>query len=72
MQRIMNYTNKNPWMWGVFVIAIGLPVVLIFSFCCGSSQVFFAARFRKLSANVFLFYFKLKYISQLKGETRAS
>lgn len=62
----MNYTNKNPWMWGVYVVAIGLPVVLIFSFCCGSSQVFLLD-FRKLvinsfqlGANIFLWTFKEK------------
>ena len=36
MQRVLNYTNKNPWLWGVYVVVIGLPIVLIFSFCCNS------------------------------------
>ena len=37
----MNYTNKNPWLWAVYVIVVGLPLVLIFTFCC-NSQVFIA------------------------------
>ena len=36
----MNYTNKNPWLWGVYVVVIGLPLVLIISCCCSNSPVF--------------------------------
>jgi len=38
VQRLMNYTNKNPWLWGVYVVVIGLPLVLIVSCCCSSSE----------------------------------
>lgn len=38
VQRLMSYTSKNPWLWGVYVIAVGLPIVLIFSFCCNSQE----------------------------------
>jgi len=35
---LINYTNKNPWLWGVYVVVIGLPLVLIVSCCCSSSE----------------------------------
>lgn len=37
VQRLMSYTNKNPWLWGVYVVVIGLPLVLIVSCCCSNS-----------------------------------
>ncbi|XP_046442797.1 calnexin-like isoform X2 [Daphnia pulex] len=44
VQRLMNYTNKNPWLWAVYVIVVGLPLVLIFTFCCNSQEKQDAAR----------------------------
>ncbi|XP_023238032.1 calnexin-like, partial [Centruroides sculpturatus] len=35
--RLVKYTNKHPWLWAVYVIVIGLPIVLFISFCCTSS-----------------------------------
>ena len=32
--RIFNYSNKNPWLYAVYVVLIGLPLVLIITFCC--------------------------------------
>jgi len=32
--RIVNYSNKNPWLYAVYVVVIGLPLVLIITFCC--------------------------------------
>jgi len=37
-KRIIKYTNKHPWLWAVYVVVIGLPIVLIFVFCCTSSD----------------------------------
>ncbi|KAJ9601027.1 hypothetical protein L9F63_000762 [Diploptera punctata] len=31
--RLVNYTNEQPWLWAVYVIVIGLPIVLILAFC---------------------------------------
>uniref|UniRef100_A0A1W7RAW3 Calnexin n=1 Tax=Hadrurus spadix TaxID=141984 RepID=A0A1W7RAW3_9SCOR len=35
--RLVKYTNKHPWLWAVYVIVIGLPIVLFISFCCTTS-----------------------------------
>ncbi len=34
--KAMKYTNKYPWLWAVYVLAVGLPVVLFIAFCCVS------------------------------------
>jgi len=33
-RRIMDYSNKNPWLYAVYVVLVGLPAVLIITFCC--------------------------------------
>ncbi|CAL4064048.1 unnamed protein product, partial [Meganyctiphanes norvegica] len=33
-QRILNYSNKNPWLYGIYVLLVAIPVVLIFACCC--------------------------------------
>ena len=39
VRRIINYSNKNPWLYAVYVVVIGLPLVLIITFCCsGKTQ----------------------------------
>ncbi|EEC05774.1 calnexin, putative [Ixodes scapularis] len=38
LTRLLKYTNKYPWLWAVYVVALGLPLVLIVGFCCSSSQ----------------------------------
>ena len=30
----MDYSNKNPWLYAVYVVLVGLPAVLIITFCC--------------------------------------
>merc|ERR1719187_1345186 len=38
-KRIIDYSNKNPWLYAVYVVLVGLPTVLIITFCCtGSSK----------------------------------
>ncbi|XP_066999252.2 calnexin isoform X2 [Anabrus simplex] len=37
LMRLVRYTNDHPWLWAVYVIVIGLPIVMIFVFCCGPS-----------------------------------
>jgi len=34
VKRILAYSNKNPWLYAVYVVVIGLPLVLIVTFCC--------------------------------------
>lgn len=36
--RLVKYTNKHPWLWAVYVIVIGLPIVLFISFCCTTTS----------------------------------
>ena len=36
--RIINYSNKNPWLYAVYVVVIGLPLVLIITFCCSGDS----------------------------------
>jgi calnexin len=39
-RRILDYSNKNPWLYAVYVVLVGLPTVLIVTFCCsGSSEI---------------------------------
>merc|ERR1712110_847138 len=37
-KRILNYSNRNPWLYAVYVVVIGLPLVLIITFCCSGSK----------------------------------
>merc|ERR1719391_811904 len=36
-RRILDYSNKNPWLYAVYIVLIGLPLVLIITFCCSGS-----------------------------------
>ena len=33
-RRILNYSNRNPWLYAVYLVVVGLPLVLIVTFCC--------------------------------------
>jgi len=35
--RLIDYSNKNPWLYAVYVVVVGLPLVLIVTFCCTGS-----------------------------------
>lgn len=37
-KRIIDYSNKNPWLYAVYVVLVGLPTVLIITFCCTGSD----------------------------------
>merc|ERR1712037_683525 len=37
-KRILDYSNKNPWLYAVYVVLVGLPLVLIITFCCSGSS----------------------------------
>jgi len=37
-QRILAYSNKNPWLYAVYVVLVGLPTVLIITFCCSGGE----------------------------------
>ena len=37
VRRIINYSNRNPWLYAVYVVVVGLPLVLIITFCCSGS-----------------------------------
>ena len=32
--KAVKYTNKYPWLWAVYLCAVGIPVVLFIAFCC--------------------------------------
>ncbi|CAG2164404.1 unnamed protein product, partial [Oppiella nova] len=34
--KAVKYTNKYPWLWAVYIMAVGIPVVLFIAFCCVS------------------------------------
>ena len=36
--RILDYSNKNPWLYAVYVVLVGLPLVLIITFCCSGEK----------------------------------
>lgn len=38
LTRLLKYTNKYPWLWAVYVVALGLPLVLLVGFCCSSQD----------------------------------
>lgn len=38
LQRMLNYAEENPWLWVVYVVGVGLPIVLIVYCCCKSSD----------------------------------
>merc|ERR1712241_317401 len=38
IKRIIDYSNKNPWLYAVYVVLVGLPTVLIITFCCTGSS----------------------------------
>merc|ERR1712227_974645 len=38
LRRILDYSNKNPWLYAVYVVLVGLPTVLIITFCCTGSS----------------------------------
>jgi len=31
---MIKYTNKRPWLWAVYMLAIVLPIILFIAFCC--------------------------------------
>jgi len=36
--RLLDYSNKNPWLYAVYVVLVGLPAVLIITFCCSGNK----------------------------------
>ncbi|CAK8674977.1 unnamed protein product [Clavelina lepadiformis] len=35
---LLKAAEEKPWLWIVFVLVVGLPLVLIYSFCCGGKK----------------------------------
>lgn len=31
---MLSAAEERPWLWVIYVLTVGLPVVLIFIFCC--------------------------------------
>lgn len=54
--RLFKYTNKNPWLWAVYVVVIGLPVVLFISFCCTTSRSPVVVAAQKVLLLLFIYY----------------
>lgn len=38
ISRIINYSNAHPWLWAIYIFVIGLPLVLVFTFCCSQDK----------------------------------
>ncbi|XP_015121079.1 calnexin isoform X2 [Diachasma alloeum] len=37
-RRVANFTSENPWIWAVYIVSTGLPLLLIIYCCCFSSK----------------------------------
>jgi calnexin len=37
-KRILTYSNRNPWLYAVYVVVVCLPLVLIVTFCCSGES----------------------------------
>nr|BAB40783.1 calcium-binding protein Calnexin [Halocynthia roretzi] len=37
-QGLIDATAERPWLWAIYVLVVGLPLVLIFTFCCGGKK----------------------------------
>ncbi|XP_077973418.1 calnexin-like isoform X2 [Styela clava] len=37
-QQIMDATEGRPWLWAVYIGAIGLPLVMLYTFCCSGQK----------------------------------
>lgn len=37
-RRIINYSNKHPWLYGIYTLLVAIPVVMIFAFCCSETK----------------------------------
>ncbi|XP_042207234.1 calnexin-like [Homarus americanus] len=37
-RRILNYSNKHPWLYGIYVLLVAIPVVLIITCCCAEPK----------------------------------
>lgn len=44
VRRILNYSNRNPWLYAVYLVVVGLPLVLIVTFCCSGDGKSAAAK----------------------------
>lgn len=39
MSRVIDFTNKNPWTWAVYIVVFGLPLSLVLYFAFNKKQV---------------------------------
>ncbi|XP_011299968.1 calnexin isoform X2 [Fopius arisanus] len=37
-RRVVDFTSENPWIWAVYIVGTGLPLLLIIYCCCFSSK----------------------------------
>ncbi|XP_034950015.1 calnexin [Chelonus insularis] len=37
-RKFVDFTSENPWIWAVYILVVGLPVILIMYCCCFTSQ----------------------------------
>ncbi|XP_071550099.1 calnexin-like isoform X2 [Panulirus ornatus] len=37
-RRIINYSNKHPWLYAIYVLLVAIPVVLIITCCCAEAK----------------------------------
>ncbi|XP_022647358.1 calnexin-like isoform X2 [Varroa jacobsoni] len=38
MASFVDYSTQYPWLWGIYVLAVGIPAALIISYCCMSKS----------------------------------
>uniref|UniRef100_A0A673KVY1 Si:ch211-274f20.2 n=1 Tax=Sinocyclocheilus rhinocerous TaxID=307959 RepID=A0A673KVY1_9TELE len=42
IEKLLMATVKRPWLWGLYVVTVGLPIILFVSFMCVHTQAIFA------------------------------
>nr|CAB3227491.1 calnexin [Phallusia mammillata] len=38
VQGLLSATEERPWLWIIYVLVVGLPLVLLFTFCCSGGK----------------------------------
>merc|ERR1719323_1907225 len=68
-KRILTYSNRNPWLYAVYVVVIGLPLVLVITFCCSSSPTPKKAKTSRTNPNDFDNFFYNFFVCQLRTQS---
>uniref|UniRef100_H2ZFG1 Calnexin n=1 Tax=Ciona savignyi TaxID=51511 RepID=H2ZFG1_CIOSA len=38
LQGLLSATEEKPWLWIIYILVVGLPAILLFTFCCGKKK----------------------------------